>query len=223
MQTMSSTPQPRRHHHLNREAIARAALDLVDREGVDALSMRKLAAALHVKATNLYAYVGDKESVLRDVVALLLSEIDLSEKPEVGWEELAISIGASIREMAMRHPRAFPLVAGARYDEWPETEHARRAERVFLSAGLPEELMAQLAVTLDAYATGYLLIATQVLTSATHQPEVGFPGKPARPPLAGEVTNTPEQYEEGARMIIAGFKLRNGILDAPAIGGEAGS
>jgi TetR/AcrR family tetracycline transcriptional repressor len=213
---MSRSATPRRHHHLNREAIARAALDLVDLEGVEALSMRKLAAALHVRATNLYPYVADKESILCDVVALLLSEIDLSERPGVGWEELVISVGASLREMAMRHPRAFPLVALARYDEWPLIDYTLRVERLLLSAGLPKELQARLASMLDAYATGYLLLATQVLTRSTLDSEVGFAGQPAGPSRAVGVTNTPQEYEEGTRTIIAGFKQRNGIPDAPA-------
>ena len=128
---MSSNATPRRHHHLNREGIARAALELIDRDGLAGLSMRKLAATLHVGATNLYPYVPGREELLLEVIALLLSEVDLSERPGLGWEECVVSVGASLRGMAMRHPHAFPLVASARYDEWPLIDYSRRVEHLF--------------------------------------------------------------------------------------------
>jgi AcrR family transcriptional regulator len=208
---MSSNATPRRHHHLNREGIARAALELIDRDGLAGLSMRRLAATLHVGATNLYPYVPGREELLRDVIALLLSEVDLSERPGLGWEECVVSVGASLRGMAMRHPHAFPLVASARYDEWPLIDYSRRVEHLFLSAGLPEQFLPPLASLLDAHATGYLLLATQVLTHPAADPVAGFAGGPVGPPRAAGVTNTPQEFEEGTRTIIAGFKQRNGI------------
>lgn len=175
--------------------------------------MRKLAAALHVGATNLYPYVTDKESLLHDVLALLLSEVDLSERPGVGWEECVVSVGASLREMALRHPHAFPLVALAPYDDPALVSYARRVERLFAAAGLPEELLPRLASMLDPYATGYLLVATQVLSRSDDNPGDGFDADDLGARRADGVTGGPQEYEEGTRAIIAGFKIRNGLSD----------
>jgi AcrR family transcriptional regulator len=209
MKAVPGAPKPRRHHHLSREAIARAALDLIDREGIAALSMRSLAATLRVRAMNLYAYVEDKESILQDVVALLLSEVDLSERLGIAWDEVAVSVGQSLREMAMRHPRAFPLVALARYDEPPLPEHGQRLRHLFHDAGLPDELQPQLIATLDAYASGYLLVATQVVTKVPAMSDGTCKDSGLQ---ASQVTNTPQQYDEGTRIVISGFKERNGLL-----------
>ena len=68
-----------------------------------------------------------------------------------------------------------------------------------------------MASLLDAHATGYLLLATQVLTRPATDPVAGFAGGPVRPPRAAGVINTAQEFEEGTRTIIAGFKQRNGI------------
>jgi len=202
---VTKNPTPRRHHHLSREAIAQAAVDLIDREGLEALSLRRLAATLHVRATNLYTYVPDKESLVQDVVALLLSEVDLRDRPGVAWEECVVSVGMSLRDMALRHPRAFPLVAVARYDEWPMIRHGERVERLFMSAGMPEGLNQQLSSMLDAYATGYLLLATQTLTGPGADSD-GLAGERESAPRATGVTNTAQEYEQGTRLIVAAVK-----------------
>ena len=213
---MSRNPTPRRHHHLGRESIARAALELIDRDGLARLSMHRLAAELHVRATNLYPYVTDKESLLHDVLELLLAEVDLSERPGVGWEECVLAVGVSLREMALRHPHAFPLVALASYDDPALVSYSRRVERLFVAAGLPEELLPRLATMLDPYSTGYLLVATQVLSNSSDGRKDAFGPDQDRLERAAGLTGELQEYVEGTRAIIAGFKVRNGIETNPA-------
>ena len=208
---MSRSPTPRRHHHLKRETIARAALELIDLEGPAAFSMRKLAAALRVRANNLYPYIADKESLLRDIVALLVSEIDVDQQPAAGWEQCVISVGASLGEMALRHPRAFPLFALASNDDPALIHYERRLGHLFVAAGLPEDLLPRLTSMLDAYATGYLLLATQARTDSADDFDPGFDADEAGASLAAGVPDDLHEYEEGTRAIIAGFKIRNGL------------
>jgi AcrR family transcriptional regulator len=63
---------------LTRERILRAALKLIDRDGIDMLSMRKLGRALGVEAMSLYRYVPNKDAVAGGVVELLLDELELA-------------------------------------------------------------------------------------------------------------------------------------------------
>jgi AcrR family transcriptional regulator len=209
---MARQPQPRRHHHLSRESIARAALELIDRDGIEAFSIRKLAASLHVKAANLYPYVPDRESVVQDVTALLLGEMDLSVDPNVGWEDHLVKNFLSLRAMALRHPRAFPLVVLARYDEWPLAQHLRKAERSNLAAGVPPENHGRLISVIDAYAIGLLTLVTQAL-APRHSPDSPFADEGG---LEFAPNTTAETFEEDIRTIIAGFTARTDIGDGPA-------
>jgi len=74
-------PRGNRYPHLDRPAIARAALALVDREGAAALTVRRLAAELGVAAMTLYHYIPSREAVVADVVGLVVDEMDLSVAP----------------------------------------------------------------------------------------------------------------------------------------------
>ena len=70
---MSKDPRGNRHPHLNRDSIARAALALVDRDGSEALSLRKVAGELGVGTMTLYHYVPSREALVADIVALLVA------------------------------------------------------------------------------------------------------------------------------------------------------
>ena len=65
----------RRRTALSRERIAAAAVALIDGEGLDALSMRRLGAALGVEAMSLYRHFPSKAALLEAVVARLLAEL----------------------------------------------------------------------------------------------------------------------------------------------------
>lgn len=204
--------EPRRHHHLSRESIARAALELVDRDGADALSVRRLADSLNVGPTNLYTYYPDRDSIVLGVIALMLAEVEPPDDPELSWEECLHVILASLREMALRHPRAFPLVAVASYDEWPLVEYDRRLDRLVMDHGAPRDLYPRLASLLDSFVTGFLLLETQALVKPPADAWDPFrdPTSPL-PQAVFTVTHSDEAYEEGCRCILAGFKLVHGL------------
>src|ERR687891_239953 len=63
---------------LNRERVLRAAVELADREGIDALSMRRLGQELSVEAMSLYNHVANKDEVLNGMVDAVVGEVDLS-------------------------------------------------------------------------------------------------------------------------------------------------
>ena len=65
-----------KRERLSRETIAQTALELIDREGLDALSMRRVAAELAVDPMALYRSVRDRDDLIDAIVALLLHEMD---------------------------------------------------------------------------------------------------------------------------------------------------
>jgi AcrR family transcriptional regulator len=89
--------------------IAEGALALVDDDGVDGLSMRKLAQRLGVAPMSLYTYFPDREAVLEAAAQLLLAEIEVPAEG-LDWQETIRRLMRSAREVGLRHPRAAPLM-----------------------------------------------------------------------------------------------------------------
>lgn len=109
MSTTASGPQ-RVRVPLTRERVLAAALELIDREGIEGLSMRKLGADVGVEAMSLYNHVAHKGDVLDGVVALIWAEIE-DRLPTAGsWQERVRSLATAVRDVAHRHPNAYPLM-----------------------------------------------------------------------------------------------------------------
>jgi TetR/AcrR family transcriptional regulator, tetracycline repressor protein len=97
---------------LSRDSILSAALALLDREGADALTMRRLAAQLGVEAMSLYRHVADRAALLEGLADQLAAEI--APRDRAGdWADALRGFAGDLRAIARRHPAAFALV-GAR-------------------------------------------------------------------------------------------------------------
>lgn len=96
---------------LSRDRILTAALRIADERGLGALSIRALAADLGAPPMSLYRHVADKDAILDGMVALMLGEI-VQEGPPDDWAGGLRAWALGFREVARRHPRAFPLFAG---------------------------------------------------------------------------------------------------------------
>jgi AcrR family transcriptional regulator len=93
---------------LTRERVLRAAITLADEGGIGALSMRKLAQELGVRAMSLYNHVANKADILDGIVDLVASEMD--PPPDgVDWKTSMRRSAISTHEVLMRHPWAASL------------------------------------------------------------------------------------------------------------------
>ena len=97
---------------LSRERVLRAALDLVDSEGVEALSMRRLGRALGVEAMSLYGYVESKDDLVEGVVELIFREMPRIVPGPEPWQQRIRHHAAIYRSVLLAHPNAIRLVAG---------------------------------------------------------------------------------------------------------------
>ena len=101
----SRMPRPPKLHTPD---VLRAALLIVDHDGLEALSMRRLGQHLGVEAMSLYRHVSNKSAVLDGIHTLILDEMQLP--PSVGdWEQDARSLCLAFRSVLRRHPKALPL------------------------------------------------------------------------------------------------------------------
>jgi len=148
---------------LTRERIVKTALDLVDREGLKSLSMRKLGAALGVDPMAVYYHIPNKHALLDAIVEAVMSSIDLradsrSEPPEkrVMWAAHAY------RDALLAHVNALPILL----THGPSTPAALRPVELLVGilrdAGLPP---AQALAGMNAIAAAVRGIAGMVTSS----------------------------------------------------------
>lgn len=95
---------------LSRDLIVRTAVTLIERHGVDAVSMRRLAAELGAGAMSLYNHVPNKAALLDAVAEYVMADMELTIDPAADWQEAARSLARSFREVAQRHPRCVMVV-----------------------------------------------------------------------------------------------------------------
>ncbi|MGN9838282.1 TetR/AcrR family transcriptional regulator C-terminal domain-containing protein [Nonomuraea sp. H19] len=94
----------------SRAEIVKAAIELLDEEGRDGLSMRKLGAKLSAGATSLYWYVANKDELLELAYDEIWGEMRLPDHEEVGWREAASVLAYSMRHTMLRHPWTADLI-----------------------------------------------------------------------------------------------------------------
>src|SRR5206468_9431854 len=80
-----ANPRPPRRVPLSRARVLRAAFDRTDKEGIESLSMRKLAQELGVEAMSLYRHVRNKGDIVDGMVDLVFAEIGLP-ATDVDWK-----------------------------------------------------------------------------------------------------------------------------------------
>jgi AcrR family transcriptional regulator len=95
---------------LTRAVVLRAALDVLDREGLDALTMRRVATALHVEAMSLYRHVEHKAALLDGIVELILEEVSRASS-QAEWQARLKAEVQGFRKALRAHPHAMPLFA----------------------------------------------------------------------------------------------------------------
>src|SRR5207245_1004941 len=103
-----TSPRSQARAPLSRERVLRAAIALTDENGIEALSMRKLAKELGVEAMSLYNHVANKDEILDGISEVVASEIDLP-SDAADWKTAIRQSAISARDAYVRHPWACSL------------------------------------------------------------------------------------------------------------------
>lgn len=93
----------------------RAALELLDAEGMEQLSMRKLGAKLGAGATSLYRHVQNKDELIEILVDAVYGEVEVPDVVGDDWRAAAAVAARSVRAMALRHPWVGPVLGQASF------------------------------------------------------------------------------------------------------------
>lgn len=147
---------------LTRGRILEAALSLVDEEGIEALSMRRLARELGVDPMAIYHHLPNKRALLSALVGQVFSEMRVPGPGEGGdlreWRERVRAWASAFRDVSRAHPRLVPHLAS-----YPEIaaeatlESTEELYAAFEAAGMPpKEILGAVGVVVD-YLNGYAL------------------------------------------------------------------
>ena len=151
---------------LSRERIIEVALGLLDTEGLEAVSTRRLAAELGVSGPSLYNHVATKDELLDAVADTVLAEVDLSmlaglgPGSDPGWRDALYGWAHAYREALAAHPNVVPVLARGPGRRRPHM--LRMADAVFgglVDAGWPRREATRVGALMRFFIIGSALAA----------------------------------------------------------------
>ena len=175
---------------LSRERILQAAIDVADREGLQALTMRRLGAELGVEAMAVYKHVSGKDDILDGMVELVVS---LIEAPGDGldWRDAMRRRAMSARDVLTRHSWAIGLLDSRRSMGPNQLRYVDSILGSLRSAGFSIDDAAHAFSLLDSYVYGHV-VQEMSMSGASE------PGEPPGPALDSEALST--EYPHLAEM-----------------------
>ncbi|WP_068876448.1 MULTISPECIES: TetR/AcrR family transcriptional regulator [unclassified Phenylobacterium] len=198
-------------NRITRDGATVAALEIIDRDGLDALSLELVAGALGVKAPSLYYHFRDKAELLAEVARHVL--LDLG--PAVGgeavaqdWNEAMVGVCLATRRTLLKHPNAAPLLL----QFFPRHITLRGYDHWIANCPYPPDVRMTLLEGTEklTYASALFEAAAQVR---------GVPAMPSVDPerlphlalaQAANPYDAEGLFEQTIRTFLAGFRVRPG-------------
>lgn len=190
---------------LSRERILREALALVDEEGLDAVSMRKLARRLGVDPMSLYNHVDGKDALLDGIAEVLLAAIPAPPR-DADLRETMSALAHGFRAAMLGHARAAPLVLTRRLASMTALAPVEAVLAPLLAAGFPPDRAVHGLRTVLAFLIGTLM--REVEAAPTYRGRrladlegAGLPAVSAAAPFLA-VCDHEAEFEFGLRILL---------------------
>jgi TetR/AcrR family tetracycline transcriptional repressor len=143
---------------LTREGILKAALRIVDDEGLEALSMRRLAADLGVNPMSIYHHLPGKGAVVSGLVEVVYSQMRMPSSEGLPWQERVRAYAHAYRGIVRSHPNlALQLVSDAAAVSDAVLSGAEPLYEALEEAGLPPAMIVRTADSLVDFVHGFVL------------------------------------------------------------------
>jgi AcrR family transcriptional regulator len=206
----------RRRPSLTQEQVARAALEMLERDGLEGLSMRRLATELGVGTMTLYGYFRTKRELLDAVVDAAAADF-APPGTNGSFRVRVIAYTLATREWLLRHPSLVRLrgqEAIVRPSAFRVSEHLMA---MLLEAGLSPEDAARSFRVLFTYVFGSALVSPGEPDDAQRRgvhaalltlPEDEFPALRTAAPHAADALGGEEQFRYGLELILDGIEAR---------------
>jgi len=195
---------------LTRDYIVATALEIIDADGVDGLSMRRLGTRLGADPMAVYHHVPGKAALFDAVVERIWTEVGGQEVPGTrDWHDQARGFAERFRAVLRSHPGAVAIV-GTRPVATPAAlEVLDRTLGLLTACGLPSQEAIDLANCLAMFVTGHVLAEVGEPVGGTNEHEA--PADPARFPNIAAALETgyhhdfDQRFELGLRSLLDGF------------------
>ncbi len=144
---------------LSRESIRAAALELIDRDGLDEFSTRKLGRALGCEAMAIYWYYPSKDALLDAVVDVLMASVAkvVVDRDGDDWIGVLREVAHAYRKIAHDHPRAFPLLATRRFASEDTYAFLEQLFELARRQGIDDRVAARFYRVVSSYCSGFAL------------------------------------------------------------------
>jgi AcrR family transcriptional regulator len=196
---------------LSREIVLRAAVELVDREGLEALSMRRLGRALGVEAMSLYNHVDGKDALLDGIIGVVLDEV--AAEPGAEWKESLRGLARSFREISRRHPRVVRVFANRTLSGPAWRRSVEDTLAALLEGGFGEAEAVNAYRIFWGYLSGYVFAELRLESAPeldqylAQLPADEFPAMHALGPQLAS-TDRESEYEIGVDLLLDAFEAK---------------
>lgn len=134
---------------------------MIDADGVEALSMRRLAAVLGVDPMSIYHHVPGKRALLQGVYQRVLEELPIPRRRAGGWQAVLRELARRFHALARRHPRVVPALLASPERTPREREIHAAIDASLAEAGFDLDERRRLARAIYTYATGLAGVAAR--------------------------------------------------------------
>lgn len=150
-------PRPRRPTHTRAE-IARAAVEIADGEGFEAVSMRRVASHLGAGTMTLYHYVRNKDELITLMVDAVMGELVIpDEELAEDWREALVQLATRSRNAFFAHRWTLDRLDDAGYPGPNAMRHFEQSLRAVASLRVDDALAFELILQVDDYVFGFAL------------------------------------------------------------------
>lgn len=146
---------------LTPERIHATALALVDQDGLDALTMRRLAAELRVDPMSIYHHVPNKRALLQGVFERVLRELPIPRTAGMSWQDVLRAFARRFHALARRHPKVMPALLASPHASPREREIHAAIDLALARAGFGDDDRIRLGQAIYTFASGLAGVAAQ--------------------------------------------------------------
>jgi AcrR family transcriptional regulator len=202
--------------NLTAERIREEALSLIDADGIEAFSTRKLGAALGCEAMAIYWYYPSKDALLDAVVETLVTKLPLEPANPNDWIDAFRKLAHAYRGLAHQHPRSFPLLATRRFATESTYRFLEGLFSLSRAHGLDDRTTARFFRAVSSYCSG---VALNELAGLNEQEKDAAKKRAAFPHIAAvwpwlEPDHYDDVFEFGLEVLLDALRAAAGASDA---------
>lgn len=144
---------------LDRTALVTAAFELLDEDGLEAVTLRRLAAKLHIQAPSIYWHFKNKQELLDEMSTSVIKEftLNLKRRPAMRWQRFATLYGERFRQALLAHRDGARMASGTRLTDPTLFNEMEKTMQFVMAAGFTRYMTIVMLTTLYSYVIGFVI------------------------------------------------------------------